>query len=243
MYQFHEHEFMTDGMATTAMAARPLASAGIMFLQITKKAHSFDQLEMEEHLEGILSAIDTLDKRGLIDPKKVGIIGFSATCPYVEYALIKAPNRFAAATIADGIDNSYMQAMLWGTSNVGLQEQYRRINGVSPFGNGLKHWLQVAPNFQLATVTTPLRIEAIRPASLLSEWELYSSLSQQKKPVDLIYLPQGQHILQKPWDRMVSQQGNVDWFRFWLLGEEDPKPQDRDEYRRWRSLEKMSFHH
>ena len=241
MYQFHQHEFMTDGMATTAMAARPLASAGMMFLQITKRSHSFDQLEMEDHLEGILSAIDTLDERGLINPRKVGIIGFSATCPYVEYALIKAPSRFAAATIADGIDNSYMQAMLWGTSNVGIQEQYRRINGVSPFGNGLERWLQVAPNFQLAKVKTPLRIEAIRPASLLSEWELYSSLSQQKKPVDLIYLPDGQHILQKPGDRMVSQQGNVDWFRFWLLGEEDPEPQDRDEYRRWRSLEKMAF--
>jgi hypothetical protein len=196
---------------------------------------------MEDHLEGILSAIDTLDERGLINPRKVGIIGFSATCPYVEYALIKAPSRFAAATIADGIDNSYMQAMLWGTSNVGIQEQYRRINGVSPFGIGLERWLQVAPNFQLAKVKTPLRIEAIRPASLLSEWELYSSLSQQKKPVDLIYLPDGQHILQKPWDRMVSQQGNVDWFRFWLMGEENPEPEDKDEYRRWRSLEEMAF--
>jgi hypothetical protein len=23
---------------------------------------------------------------------------------------------------------------------------------------------------------------------------------------------------------MASQQGNVDWFRFWLVGEEDPDP-------------------
>lgn len=90
MYQFHDKEFMTDGMATTAMAARPLASVGIMFLQITKKFHTFDQTEMADHLEGMLSAVDTLDRDGLVDPAKVGLIGFSASCPYVEYALIKS---------------------------------------------------------------------------------------------------------------------------------------------------------
>lgn len=238
MYQFHDKEFMTDGMSTTAMAARPLASVGIMFLQITKKFHTFDPTEMADHLEGMLSAIDTLDRDGLVDPAKVGLIGFSASCPYVEYALIKAPGRFAAATIADGIDNSYMQAMLWGPSNVGLQEQYQRMNGGLPVGKGLEQWFRVAPNFQLDRVETPLRIEAIRPVSLLSEWELYSSLVQQKKPVDFIYIPEGQHILQKPRDRMVSQQGNVDWFLFWLRNEQNPHPNDKEQYQRWNELMK-----
>jgi WD40 repeat protein len=236
MYQFHNGEFMTDGMATTAMAARPLASVGIMFLEVTKRAHTFDQTEMADHLEGILSAIDTLDSMGLVDPSRVGLIGFSASCPYVEYALIHEPGRFAAATIADGIDNSYMQAMLWGASNVALQEQFRRTNGALPFGKGLERWLKVAPNFQLDKIRTPLRIEAIRPASLLSEWELYSSLIQQKKPVDLIYIPDGQHILQKPSDRMESQQGNVDWFLFWLMGQENPSTKDKTQYQRWARL-------
>jgi hypothetical protein len=236
MYQFHNGEFMTDGMATTAMAARPLASVGIMFLEITKRAHTFDQTEMADHLEGILSAIDTLDSMGMVDPSRVGLIGFSASCPYVEYALINEPSRFAAATIADGIDNSYMQAMLWGASNVALQEQFRRTNGALPFGKGLERWLKVAPNFQLDKIRTPLRIEAIRPASLLSEWELYSSLIQQNKPVDLIYIPDGQHILQRPLDRMASQQGNVDWFLFWLTGKVNPSAKDMTQYQRWTRL-------
>ena len=42
------------------------------------------------------------------------------------------------------------------------------------------------------------------------------------KPVDLIYIPDAQHILQKPKQRYASQQGNVDRFRFWLPGYEDP---------------------
>jgi hypothetical protein len=75
--------------------------------------------------------------------------------------------------------------------------------------------------------------------SLLGEWETYSSLLQQGKPVDLIYLPGGQHILQKPLDRYASEQGNVDWFRFWLKGEEDPDPAKVEQYRRWRHLREL----
>ena len=60
----------------------------------------------------------------------------------------------------------------------------------------------------------------------------------QGKPVDLIYIPGAQHILQKPLDRFASQQGNVDWFRFWLKGEEDPSPAKADQYKRWRELRK-----
>jgi len=30
----------------------------------------------------------------------------------------------------------------------------------------------------------------------------------------------------------ASQQGNVDWFRFWLKGEEDPDPAKAEQYAR-----------
>ena len=52
----------------------------------------------------------------------------------------------------------------------------------------------------------------------------------------MIYIPDGAHILEKPWDRMISQQGNVDWFCFWLKGEEDPDPAKAEQYKRWHSL-------
>ena len=34
--------------------------------------------------------------------------------------------------------------------------------------------------------------------SVLAEWEMYSSLMMEDKPVDLIYFPTGQHIHQNP---------------------------------------------
>jgi hypothetical protein len=44
------------------------------------------------------------------------------------------------------------------------------------------------------------------------------------------------HLLVKPWERVVSQQGNVDWFDFWLNEHEDPDSAKTDQYLRWRKL-------
>jgi hypothetical protein len=37
-------------------------------------------------------------------------------------------------------------------------------------------------------------------------------------------------------ERLESQQGDVDWFRFWLQGYVDPDPSKRGQYRRWAKL-------
>jgi hypothetical protein len=110
------------------------------------------------------------------------------------------------------------------------------VIGAKPIGEGLQRWLALAPSFHTDRTITPLRIEAIGPASVLMEWELYASLRRQAKPVDIIYIPDGQHILQKPLDRMASQQGNVDWFRFGFQDYEDPDPAKSEQYCRWKKL-------
>lgn len=38
-----------------------------------------------------------------------------------------------------------------------------------------------------------------------------------------------------PWDGMILQQDNVDWFCFWLEDEEDPDPAKVAQYNRWRA--------
>jgi len=224
---------MTDGVYTTAFAARALASHGIVVLQMRER---FDDLvtaqEASNRVLGFESAIDHLASDGVVDPKRVGIIGFSRTCYHVESALIKDPERFAAATIADGVDASYMQYLLFAESTMARESE--RIYGNVPFGEGLREWTARSPGFHLHQIQTPLRIEAIGAISLLGEREIYASLWKQGKPVDLIYFPNGQHILQKPLERMASQQGNVDWFRFWLKDEEDPDPAKAKQYARWR---------
>jgi dipeptidyl aminopeptidase/acylaminoacyl peptidase len=243
MYMFLPDEFLTDGTDPSAFAARELASAGFVVLQIQKKLiHSWNDAELQEHLEGYRSAIEHLDSDGLIDRSKAGVVGFSMTGWYVEDALIKAPDMFAAATISEGNDPSYMNAHFIDFANLSSQEEDYKTIGAKPFGKGLEKWFENAADFHLDQVRTPLRIEASGLGSglaVLGEWELYSSLEMQNKPVDFIYFPTGTHIHQKPLERLESQQGDVDWFRFWLQGYEDPDPAKHGEYERWEHMRKL----
>jgi hypothetical protein len=177
-------------------------------------------------------AIDHLDKMGLINRNRVGIIGFSRTVYHVKYALTHSKFQFAAATLADGIDAGYFEYEVFPE----IKDTDEALNGGAPFGPSLDLWLQNAPGFKLDRVNCPIRIEAYGLTSVLEGWEWFVGLSRLRKAVDFILLSRGTHTLVRPWDRMLSQQGNVDWFSFWLQGEEDPERRKLDQYDRWRQL-------
>jgi hypothetical protein len=132
----------------------------------------------------------------------------------VKYALTHSKYKFAAASVTDGDDAGYFQYVVISNADQEVASEFEQINDGPPFGESLSRWIHVAPGFQLDKVGTPVLLEAIGPTSLLGEWEWFSGLSRLGKPVALIYIPDGTHLLEKPWEQMTSQQGNVDWFCF-----------------------------
>jgi hypothetical protein len=235
---FDPHGFWIDGPFTTAFAAQALAAKGFIILQVPDSHDA--ELTPEEAprmVKTYESAIDYLDARGFIDRARVGIIGFSRTCLYVKYMLTHSSYRIAAASVADGVDGGYFQYMAMGGS---LADESDQLFGVPPFGAGLSVWTKTSPGFLLDQVTAAIRIQALGPASLPGEWEWYEGLTRLHRPVELVYLPEGVHILEKPADRIVSQQGDVDWFCFWLKNEEDPDPRKSEQFLRWQRLRKLA---
>lgn len=234
-------KFWIDGPFTTAFAAQPLANRGFFVLQDSSPEGRFWDTSEEgpRAMAAYEGAIDYLDRRGLIDVNRVALIGFSRTCFHVTYTLTHSKYHFAAAAIVDGIDAGYFQYMAFANYSPPMSNEYDLLNGAPPVGDGLSLWMKRSPPFLMDRIRTPVRVQAIGPTSLLYEWNWYSGLSRLGKPVELIYIPDGTHILEKPWNRLVSQEGNVDWFRFWLKGEEDPDPAKADQYARWRELREM----
>lgn len=234
--------FWTDGPWATAFAAQPLAGKGFFVLQVTELAWHLagTPKEAPSAMVDYESAIDYLDGGGLIDRNLVGIMGFSRTCYYVTHMLAFSKYRIAAAVIADGVDAGYFQYFAFSNINSDLAGESEALNGGAPFGDALSSWTTRVSAFHMDQVQAPVRIQAIGPYSLLQEWNWFSGLYGLGKPVELIYLPDGTHILEKPWERMVSQQGDVDWFCFWLKGEEDPDPAKAEQYKRWRELRGLS---
>ncbi len=238
---FNKDRFWIDGPWSSAFAAQPLASNGFVVLQVggssdptEDRSYSNTPQEAPRQMAAYEGAIDYLDGRGLIDRSRAGIIGFSRTVFYVEYTLTHSKYRFAAATLADGFDGGYVNSVLWE-----MQTDYGLVNGGPPFGSSLVRWRENSPGFNLDRVRAATRLEYYGPSGPLGGWEWFSGISFLKKPVDFIWLPFGTHLLVKPWERMISQQGNVDWFSFWLKGEEDPDPTKAEQYARWRELRKQ----
>ncbi len=250
---FVPSEFSMDGRSewSSGFAARPLAAKGILVLQTwtLKDQRDYERISTDRQLggtseEAILKfnalayerAIDRLDDDGMIDRNRVGIIGFSRTACFVGYTLTHSHYQFAAAMLVDGISCGYFE-------EIAAPEESRDINfvngGVAPFGGGLSLWMKNSPGFNLNEVRTPVQLVSLGDYSVLMAWEWYVSLSLQNKPVDFVLVPNGYHIGVRPSQRMLTQQGIVDWFNFWLRDEEDPDPAKANQYARWRELRKL----
>jgi hypothetical protein len=207
-----------------------------MVLQTPDCPTSMDANEGPCSVALVESAVDKLLADGLIDPARIGIIGFSRTCYHVMEALTTSRIHFAAASITDGINEGYFQYFTdIDTPGNGIVSQANAMMGGAPFGPGLKKWLERSPEFNLEKITTPLQVVVSR-RFLVDDWEPYAGLRILNKPVDLIVLRNGTHVLSNPQERLASQGGTVDWFRFWLMNLEDSSKAKTAQYIRWHHL-------
>jgi len=243
---FGSSTFQSYGGFPSAMAARELAAVGIVVLQVggrdaPEADHGGTAQEAPLAVAGYESAVHSLDRAGLVDPKAVGLVGFSATVYHVLDALTTRPTRFAAAVICDGVQYGYLNYLeeVDSDSDLVATEALGLYDGMRPVGAGLRVWYERAPNFKLDRVMAPVRIEAHGTASALFMWEPYAQLRYLRRPVDLIVLRDDEHVLARPSARLASQGGTVDWFRFWLQNYEDSDPSKAAQYTRWRELRKL----
>src|SRR6516165_10137141 len=234
-HAFDPEQFWIDGPWSSAFAAQPLAAKGIVVLQVGGASDGQDavyrstQQEAPRQMAAFEGAIDYLDHEGIVDHERVGVIGFSRTVYHVAYTLTHSKYHFRAATLADGFNGGYFERIAYPNQSA----EPDAVNGGPPYGMTLPLWLERSPGFNLSNLKTPVRLEGYGVAAAIEEWEWFSVSSAMKKPVDFLLLPRGTHLLVKPWDRVASQQGNVDWFAFWLKGEEDLSPKKRTVYAKW----------
>ena len=216
---FEEHEFRPEGIYPTAFAARALASAGLMVLQVPDCAIRFTSEEGACQVAGYESGIQELVSMGKVAPDRVGIIGFSRTCYAVLETLTRSHLHFAAASITDGLNMGYLQYLQYLDEANGFYSRDAEVlNQAKPFGDGLLRWFAYSPEFNMQKVTAPVQVVAMGSDSVLEMWEPYATLRFLHRPVDFIILGDGTHNLSNPEQRLACQQGTVDWFRLLASG-------------------------
>ena len=228
------------GLGPSAYADYPgqlLATRNIAVLHLEVLHLSSDTREAPAVQLALETLARQLSASGLVDENRIAIDGFSRNGFWVEYTLAHSPYPFAAAVASDNYDPSYFQSALsnWRRSD-------EQANGAPAFGAGLNEWLTHAAGFNAEHIHTPLRMigKSSGTPYIIAHWEIFSRLRHLNKPVDMYLMPDADrhpsHTPQNPRQIMAIQEGVIDWFSFWLTGREDPSPDKRDQYERWRRL-------
>ncbi len=231
-YGFSPDRFYLDGSNivdgfTSGFAGRAFLRDGILVLAMPwRAAGGPPQGERQARLafnDGVRGAVDALVREGRVDPSKVGIIGWSATGERVLNLLTFDDLPIQAATMADGDSNTLFSLALTYGAVDSIWGRKEEVNEGLPFGAGLAGWIRNDSALHTDCIRTALRIETYGPW-VENNWDVYALLRRQYKPADMIVIPEGTHSLGTPGDRMVSLQGNVDWYAFWLAGKTRTAP-------------------
>lgn len=178
------------------------------------------------------TGIQMLAQRGLIDPKRVGITGFSDGSVSARFALLNS-SMFAAAALSTCCEEPKTHMPLLGLSGAAYLRSY-----LYPGYN------EAAPNFwkpysiaaNAARFRTPLLVQA-SDDEYLASLETFTSLREAGAPVDLIVFPDEHHTKWQPAHRLAMYHRSIAWFSFWLNGDAGKYARAND-LARWRNLQR-----
>jgi hypothetical protein len=97
-------------------------------------------------------------------------------------------------------------------------------------------WRLLSPALNVDRIRAPVLMQLPEQEGATVR-ELYARLTNSPTPAELYLFPHEPHIKVQPRHIYAVNVRNLDWFRFWLQGYEDPDPAKAAQYRRWRVLD------
>lgn len=179
----------------------------------------------------IAAAVEDLARKGLVEPSKVGIAGFSHSSGVALWAL-RHDKGFAAATIGTGqISPHYF----WTNAvpDRGFAATLKDYWSMGDPDSDPARWKIASAVYDIAAIETPILMQ-LPDAEAPWTAELHTKLKRAGKPTEMIVYADELHNKYQPRHKRAVYERNLDWFRFWLTGEEDPTPGKSSQYERWR---------
>jgi dipeptidyl aminopeptidase/acylaminoacyl peptidase len=175
-------------------------------------------------------AVRVLDKRGVADPQRVAIAGFSGSTTGVAFALTQT-TRYAAAIVTTtgsaDVVTCYLHANTGQCRRLAEQAGYK-----PPFDSRSGYWSR-SPAWHADQIATPLLMQ-LGEAEHASMLQLHGALLDYDRAVEMVIFAGAHHFKHEPRQRLSVYQRNIDWVRFWLRGE--TREGMIDQYERWRAL-------
>jgi dipeptidyl aminopeptidase/acylaminoacyl peptidase len=172
----------------------------------------------------VLSAVDAVLAKGVVDPKKVGLIGHSFG-GYTTDLIITQTDRFATA-VAGAAWTDLISSYLYVGTTFYRPDFYRAEHDQLRIGQSLfedtESYLKNSPVLQASNVKTPLLAwtgEQDRHIHYLQSMEFYLALRRLNKTHTLLVYPDEEHTLWKPKNQKDLTLRVEQWFNYYLKNE------------------------
>ena len=216
-----------------------LAEAGIAVFQPNYRGTASFGVEhgRPESLDGepvddVVSGVDYLVRKGVADPDRLAIAGYSHGAWLAPMVMVR-DRRYVAGSFAEGSQNAIM--------NYSLMPMYLNVithdaqRGVSLYDDPA-FYIDQSPDLQFGGLETAMLFEAGGKSLSVSMIGSQKAARRAGIPAEYVVYPKVGHALDVPRLQRESAMRNLDWFRFWLQGHEDPDPDDAEQYGRWRDM-------
>jgi dipeptidyl aminopeptidase/acylaminoacyl peptidase len=104
-----------------------------------------------------------------------------------------------------------------------------------------ERWKELSPAYQLNRIKAPILFQM--PEKEYRVGLDYAIPLMRRHQADMYVFPHETHIKYQPRHKLAVYERNVDWFRFWLQGYEDPNAEKAAQYRIWREMKKAAKRH
>lgn len=202
-------EFVAKGFIVLSPNYRGSAGYGEAFRQLNKR-----NLGLGDYAD-VISGVDALIARGIADPEKVGVMGWSQG-GYISAFTATYSDRFKAISVGAGISN-------WVTYYVNTDvHQFTRIYLADTPWNDPEIYRQTSPMTYIKNASTPTLIQHGEKDTRVpapNAYELYQGLRDVGVPVELVIFKGMNHGFSKPGQSRAIMKQNLLWFSHYLLGE------------------------
>ncbi|MFH2112764.1 MAG: S9 family peptidase [Candidatus Bathyarchaeota archaeon] len=202
-------QLVNDGVLVLKPNYRGSTGYGQAFLELNR-----DNLGLGDMWD-LESAVDDLVAKGMVDPERVGCMGWSQG-GYISAYVGLHSDKFRAVSVGAGISD-------WYTYRVSNDIPYFTDHylGGTPWDRG-EVYERTAPMSAIDRAHTPMLIQhggKDQRVPLSDGMELYRALRDKGVPVEMFIYPEMAHPITKPRENRAVIQQNLDWFRHYLLDE------------------------
>ncbi|MED4128099.1 S9 family peptidase [Shouchella miscanthi] len=206
--------FIEKGFIVLEPNYRGSSGYGNAFLKANFKKLGFT------YYDDVISGVDFLVKKGLVDQDRVGVMGWS-NGGYVSAFCATFSQRFKAASVGGGITNWYTHYV-----HTDIPFVIRSYFGADPWKEP-EIYRKTSPTTYLSTASTPVLIqhgEKDLRVPVVNGYELYKGLKDQGVATDFIVYHGMAYQSEKPSMSVAIMNQNLAWFSHYLLGEEMDAP-------------------